>query len=687
MTRLKLVKSRLIIFIWVFAFLNTSSISALESLPTSKDWDINWANSERNGSSVVKIYFTHRDDLDRLASKLDIWEVNHAENYLIASISKPDYTFLINAGYKIEIEAEKTNFLNQAREVLDPQVAGIPGFLCYRTVEQTFQDISQLASDYPTLVSWKDIGDSWQKAVLGDQFGNDIIVLVLGNQQSQLPQPKPIFFLMGAIHAREYATAETAIRFAEHLLTNYGTDPDITWLLDYSEIHILPIANPDGRKIAEQGYGQRKNINNHNGGSCSMPPSWENQFGTDLNRNHTFQWGGSATNPCSNVYQGPSPGSEPETKAIESYLRSIFPDQRGTEINAPAPLTSTGILISLHSYGELILWPWGWSNAPAPNDANLRMLGQKFSFFNNYTPQQSYYLYQTTGDTDDFIYGELGIAAYTFELGTTFFESCTIFEDTIYSKNLGALLYAAKAARRPYQNPSGPDTLIVSTAPGTVYQGTSFTLTAVVDDTRYYPGIPTQNISAARYSIDAPSWITGTITYPLNPTDGKFDNFLEYVQANIDTTSLVLGSHTIFVEGQDSDGNWGIPSAAFVNLESKDYIPALDGYPEILQIKPGSSITQTIQVINRGLLTDTYNLEIEDNAWETSLDTDQVGPIVPGDMTNVQLTITVPQNIEDNTTDQFTIRARSLGDPNKSVEALLIVKVSWLKSLFPLIFR
>jgi carboxypeptidase T len=44
--------------------------------------------------------------------------------------------------------------------------------------------------------------------------------------------PKPRFFLMGAIHAREYATAELAIRFAEQLVEGYGTDPEATWLLD-----------------------------------------------------------------------------------------------------------------------------------------------------------------------------------------------------------------------------------------------------------------------------------------------------------------------------------------------------------------------------------------------------------------------------------------------------------------------
>ena len=67
---------------------------------------------------------------------------------------------------------------------------------------------------------------------------------------------------MSAIHAREYATAELITRFAEYLVENYGTDPDITWLLDYNEIHLLLQANPDGRKHAETGiYGARTPTN------------------------------------------------------------------------------------------------------------------------------------------------------------------------------------------------------------------------------------------------------------------------------------------------------------------------------------------------------------------------------------------------------------------------------------------
>ena len=104
---------------------------------------------------------------------------------------------------------------------------------------------------------------------------------------------------MSAIHAREYTTAETNTRFAEYLVNNYGVDPDVTWLLDYNEIHLLLQFNPDGRKLAETGLLWRKNVDN---AYCANT----NSRGADLNRNYPFQWGGpgASTFQCDETYRG-----------------------------------------------------------------------------------------------------------------------------------------------------------------------------------------------------------------------------------------------------------------------------------------------------------------------------------------------------------------------------------------------
>jgi len=53
---------------------------------------------------------------------------------------------------------------------------------------------------------------------------------------------------MAEIHAREYVTAEAATRFAEYLLANYGSDPDITWCWIIYEIYIVTMTNPTGQR-------------------------------------------------------------------------------------------------------------------------------------------------------------------------------------------------------------------------------------------------------------------------------------------------------------------------------------------------------------------------------------------------------------------------------------------------------
>ncbi|MGA2866438.1 MAG: M14 family zinc carboxypeptidase [Verrucomicrobiota bacterium] len=511
---------------------------------------------------IVRLYYGDRDRLGQLVSRYDVFEfANHAEGYVAARLHPAEYAELTQAGYRLEIDESRTALANRRLARPLTQYMGIPGYPCYRTVEETYATLAELAASHPGLASLVVIGESWDKLTSGGRAGYDLLVLVLSNKSR--PGPKPRFFLMAEHHARELTTAETATRFAEELVTQYGVDPEVTWLLDYYEVHILPMANPDGRKWAEQGYWWRKNTDSDDG--CTRLSS----YGTDLNRNCGFHWGGagSSSDPCNEVYHGPAAASEPENQAIQSYVRSLFPEQRGPNDSDPAPTNATGLLVTLHSYSQLVLFPWGWTAAAAPNQAALQKLGLKFGFFNRYTVQASIQLYPTTGTVDDWAYGELGVAAYTFELGTDFFQGCTDFESGIYPSNRLALLYACKACRQPYLDPAGPEVLQASAAPVTNLVGALVSLTAVANAGRYAgttPLPPIQNIAAARYSVDNPSWVPGVVTYPMTAADGSFNSPNEAVQAAMDTTGWLPARHTIFLEAKDAAGNWGVPSAVFV---------------------------------------------------------------------------------------------------------------------------
>jgi uncharacterized repeat protein (TIGR01451 family) len=388
--------------------------------------------------------------------------------------------------------------------------------------------------------------------------------------------------------------------------------------LDYTEIHILLHANPDGRKQAETGLSWRKNTNQS---YCS--PTSTNR-GADLNRNFEFQWGccgGSSEYECDLTYRGPSSASEPETQAIQSYVRAIFPDQRGELLTDPAPEDAMGTFLDIHSYSELVIWPWGFPDKPAPNGTALQTLGRKLAYYNDYHPDQAYKLYPTDGTTNDFAYGELGLAAYTFELGTTFFQSCLDFENTILPDNFPALLYAAKTSRTPYMTPAGPDTLNITVNPTSTHSSDPISLKATINDARYSTNNVTeasQNIIAAEYYIDVPPWEAGADAYSMAATDGLFNAPTEEVNAIIDTNGIPIGKHTIFLRGQDIDGNWGAISAIFITIETPEIFSlektasAPIGFPgEILTFTLKAQLTLTGTNTHTLSLTDTLPAEVD----------------------------------------------------------------------------
>ncbi|MEO0420862.1 MAG: M14 family zinc carboxypeptidase [Pseudomonadota bacterium] len=511
---------------------------------------------------IVTAYFEDRTQVEALAADYVPWRVVHEKGYLTIGVDAKGLERLEALGFRVELDERATARLRnqQTRLALTPSPQGnIPGFVCYRTVEETLSSAAAIAENFPDLAEWTPIGESWERET--GQGGFEVSVLRLTNEN--IPGPKPKLFAMSAIHAREYATAELNTRFAEYLIDSYGVDADATWLLDAHEIHLVLQANPDGRKQAETGLVWRKNTNQN---YCS-PTSTAR--GADLNRNFEFLWGccgGSSGNQCNETYRGPTPSSEPETQNIQNYLRTIFPDQRGDDIGDAAPADASGVFLDIHSFSELVLWPWGWGNADAPNGQALTTLGRKLAFFNGYEPDQATGLYITDGTTIDFAYGELGLAAYVYELGTEFFQECGVFENTILPDNLQSLLYAAKTARAPYLLPAGPEVIEVTVAQAVVEPGQPVDVSASMSDGRYNNSNgrePTQNIAAARAYVDVAPWEAGATPIALGALDGSFDEVTEDVNGLLPTGGLADGRHIVYVEGEDAAGNRGVVTAAF----------------------------------------------------------------------------------------------------------------------------
>ncbi len=581
---------------------------------------------------VVRVAIADRAELGVVSSWLEPWQVDLDRGFFVADVGPDGYRRLVDLGFGVEMLAKRTVALDVPRRPLPGQDRGIPGFPCYRTVEETLATGQALADAYPQLVNWIDVGDSWEKTFPGGNPGYDLKVLRLTNQA--LVGDKPVLYMEGAIHAREMTTAELVTRFAEHLLANYGLDPDVTWILDHHEIHILLQANPDGRKHAEAGLSWRKNTNE---AYCS-PTSQDR--GADLNRNFDFYWGccgGSSPVECDPTFRGPVPASEPETQAIQGWVSSVIPDWRPDDLVTPAPDDAHGMFLDIHSSGGYVLSVWGFQdNPPPPNAAQIMTLGRKFAYFNGYDALLGS-IYPVDGTTKDWAYGRLGIPGYTFELGTEFFEECAPFESTILPDNLEALIYAAKAVRRPYTLPAGPDVLAAVAAPVVVEPGQWLQLTAVANDTRYEAGSgePTQNIAAAEFYVDLPPWADGAAPTAMDAMDGGFDAPIETVVADFEISGLGVGRHAVFMRGRDSNGGWGPVTSVFFWVLDPATAGRLVG--EVTGLDGGGPLDAVVEVGPFGGATDpvdgSYEVVLPPGVYEVTVSADGYGALTVGGVT------------------------------------------------------
>ncbi len=286
---------------------------------------------------------------------------------IVLEVDGADWAWLQQQGYAPRFDAALSAQLRN-----ETLAKTIPGYSCYSTVEETDAFIDTQVAAHPTLASVIDIGDSWEKATAGGLPGYDLRVLKIGN--SAIAGDKPKMMVMSGLHAREYTPVQLNLKFAEWLLTNYGSSAEATWLVDHNEFHLLLQANPDGRKIAEGGQSQRKN--RHNYGGCSGTG-----IGTDLNRNFPFYWnqvsGGSSGYACDSTYRGPSARSEPETQAVDDYIGTIFSDTRpGPEDNltdAAASIDTAGSTSTCTATGHRCFTRGAW---PIPPPATTRHSGR-----------------------------------------------------------------------------------------------------------------------------------------------------------------------------------------------------------------------------------------------------------------------------------------------------------------------
>ncbi|MGI8496523.1 MAG: M14 family zinc carboxypeptidase, partial [Gemmatimonadaceae bacterium] len=274
-----------------------------------------------------------------------------------------------------------------------------------------------------------------------------LLVVKIGERDDSPERPNVIF--MASYHAREWVATEMALRLIRYLAQSPSPDARVDSLIQRRDVWILPVANPDGYQYTfSTDRLWRKN----------RRPNADGSVGVDLNRNHAAGWGlddeGSSPSPASEVYRGPAPESELETRAIVAFHQ------------AHPPVLSA----SYHSYTGLVLYPPGNTYGKVAQDLGVfqslagtdvhpsvidRLPGSNRS---HYHPAPSWNLYTTNGDYTDWAYGALGALAFTPEL-TSGFEGTTYYgfefpEDetklqTVFTDNLPFALDLLDAAADP----------------------------------------------------------------------------------------------------------------------------------------------------------------------------------------------------------------------------------------------
>ncbi|EDV20128.1 expressed hypothetical protein [Trichoplax adhaerens] len=160
----------------------------------------------------------------------------------------------------------------------------------YTSMTALLQDLNQKYSHLTKLYS---IGKSVD--------GRDLNVLAISANPDRHVPGQPEFKYVGNMHGNEVIGRELLLYLSVHLLESYGTDNEITWLLDNTRIHILPSMNPDGFEMSYEG-------------NCTGVLGRYNRNGVDLNRNFPDQY-----IPVKNL----SHPLQPETIAVMQWIQSL----------------------------------------------------------------------------------------------------------------------------------------------------------------------------------------------------------------------------------------------------------------------------------------------------------------------------------------------------------------------------
>lgn len=274
----------------------------------------------------------------------------------------------------------------------------------YHPLSEITDWMLQMEKNYPDVVTILDYGKTYQLRA--------IRLLKIGLNSGD--KKKAIWMDCG-IHAREWIAPAFCQYFVNQILQSYKTNPKMKEIMSNVDFYITPVLNMDGYFHSWENNKTRlwrKNM--------SPGPAGCNCTGTDLNRNFDASWGtlGTSHNCCSIVYCGREAVSEQEVQAVTYFVGSRRQDFL--------------CFFTIHSYGQMLLVPYGQPNNTDPNYTELMKVGSDAAaeiqkvhgkMYTVGTPHDILYAY--SGSSRDWARHQGIPFSYTFELrdnGTFGFE-------------------------------------------------------------------------------------------------------------------------------------------------------------------------------------------------------------------------------------------------------------------------
>ncbi|CAM5086046.1 unnamed protein product [Eretmochelys imbricata] len=360
------------------------------------------------GNQVLRIFVANEADVEKVKEleelqelQLDFWRGPGGQDVPIdvrvpfASLQAVKI-FLESSGIRYSIliddlqtlvDEEQTQMI---RQHFMPQSVETFNYASYHTLDEIYNFMDLLVAANPNLVSKIQIGNSYE--------GRPLYVLKFSTGGTK----RPAIWIDTGIHSREWITQASGVWFAKKIVDSYGKDPSLTSILDNLDIFLEIVTNPDGFAFTHTKNRMWRKTRSINSGSACI--------GVDPNRNWDAGFGGSgaSSNPCSETYRGPYANSEREVKAIVDFVKSHG---------------NIKTFISIHSYSQLLLYPYGYTKTRAPDYQELDNIAKAAvaALSSLYDTQYRYgsiitTIYQASGGTIDWTYNQGIKYSFTFEL-------------------------------------------------------------------------------------------------------------------------------------------------------------------------------------------------------------------------------------------------------------------------------